>query len=85
MKKTVIEFENKLVENSKHNPKMLYAYINNQRKCHDKIRSLVDHNNQVLTDEVEIANCLNEQFYSSFSELNHNHIFPEFKSRTDQK
>ena len=28
---------------------------------------------------------MNEQFYSSFSELNHNHIFSEFKSRTNQK
>ncbi|RNA16517.1 RNA-directed DNA polymerase from mobile element jockey-like, partial [Brachionus plicatilis] len=64
---TVLSYEKKIARQCKSNPKLLYSYINDQKKCKDKIRYLVDGKGKQLINEEDIANCLNEAFYNSFN------------------
>ncbi|RNA18249.1 RNA-directed DNA polymerase from mobile element jockey-like, partial [Brachionus plicatilis] len=64
---TVLSYEKKIARQCKSNPKLLYSYINDQKKCKDKIRYLVDRKGKQLINEEDIANCLNEAFYNSFN------------------
>ncbi len=50
----------------KKQPKLLFSYINKQKKCRESIRSLV-HEGTNITNGVDIANCMNQTFYRSFT------------------
>jgi len=60
----IVNYENSLVERSKHNRR---AYINDQKKCRDLIRSLCQPDGTLTSDALEIVIILNDQFYSAFS------------------
>ncbi|RNA17163.1 RNA-directed DNA polymerase from mobile element jockey-like [Brachionus plicatilis] len=66
VKKAVTSYEKTKIRKAKSNPKLLYDYINEQKKCKDSIRSLTSDTGEVIADKLEIANCLNAQFYKLF-------------------
>ena len=70
------EFEKELAMNAKKNPKMLYAYVNEQSKCKDIIRSLEKEDGKTTTDPQEIANNLNDHFYEVFELDDHTWALP---------
>ena len=51
----------------KSNPKLLYCHINKQKKCKTQIRALEDHTRKLTSNGIEMANILNQQFFSVFS------------------
>ena len=72
----VLEYEKSIIKECKNNPKVLYSYINKQKKLKETIRSLRNQNDELTCDKVEIANLLNEQFFSVFSRTPPNHVSP---------
>lgn len=88
VKKTVIKarvcFEENIAKMSKKNPKIIYSYINSQRKCHEKIRSLSNDDGNLVVDRVEITNILNRQFQSAFSS-DEGAQYPVFEPRCTTK
>ena len=58
---SVLSYEKAIVDKAKKNPKLLYNYINSNKKCKELIRSMR------LSDHLQIANILNDQFFSAFS------------------
>ena len=59
-------YEKELPLKSKTNPKLLYAYVNEQSKCKDIIRSIVKNSDETTVNPQEIANCLNDHFFEVF-------------------
>ena len=52
------------------NPKLIYAYINNQRKTKNRIRALVNDEGELAVNKKGIANLLNEKFQEAFNKEN---------------
>ena len=67
VKLAILEYESSIVEKSKSNPKILYTYINQNKKCNDSIRALRDSSGELTSYKSVIANLLNYQFFSAFS------------------
>ena len=65
-----------LATNSKNNPKLLYAYVNQNKKIRDSIRTLIDDEGLFTTDPNKITECLNNQFFKVFSEPGNDNDFP---------
>ena len=63
----VLSYEKAIVDKAKKNPKLLYNYINSNKKCKELIRSLRLSDGELTTDHLQIANILNDQFFSAFS------------------
>ena len=74
------EFEQKIANNCKSNPKQLYNYINSQKKCKDQIRMLKE-NGLDLVNGQDIANCLNKAFHSVFNSVPRDNDLPSFPKR----
>ena len=62
-----IEYEKAIIFKCKTDPKILYAYVNEQRGGKSPISLLADRNGISLTDGNDIANCLNDQYYDAFN------------------
>ena len=67
VRRAVCRFEALIVRSCKHQPKLLYNYINSQKACRDSIKSLMDSDGNYQTDGRIIANLLNDHFSSAFS------------------
>jgi len=61
--------ENKAIENITVNPKFFFSYAKKKSKLHTKIGPLYK-DQEVISDEIEMAECLQEQFTSVFSSPN---------------
>jgi hypothetical protein len=72
----VLDYEKSIIKECKKNPKVLYSYINKQKKFKETIRSLRNQNEELTCDRVEIANLLNDQFFSVFSRTPLDHASP---------
>jgi hypothetical protein len=79
----MIAFEKNLAFNAKKNRKLLYSYINDQKKVKDSIRCLINNGVQI-TDKLDIAECLNEQFCTVFTEPCSAKDFPTIEAITDK-
>ena len=66
------------------NPKLIYAYINNQRKTKNRIRALVNDEGELAVNKKGIANLLNEKFQEAFNKDNGEEL-PTFESRCETK
>ena len=64
--KCIKAYEKELAKKSKTNPKLLYAYVNEQSKCKDIIRSIIRNDGETTVNPQEIANCLNDYFFEVF-------------------
>lgn len=60
----------------------MYSYINQQNKVKDRIRQLVNETGQELTARLDIANCLNDYFYSVFTKEDDEMTVQVFQART---
>ena len=80
---TILSYEKVIVSNCKSNPKLLYSYINNQKKVSDSIRSLVDNDGIPLNNKSDIAECLNNQFCKVFSSPSPRSNFPRLSKLTE--
>jgi hypothetical protein len=60
------KFEERLVINSKSNPKLLYSYIKKKQGVKEYIRCLRNQQGEITSNTAEIVNILNEQFQSVF-------------------
>ena len=60
-------YEMSIISKCKSNPKLLYCHINRQKKCKIQIRALEDLTGKLTSNGVEMANILNQQFFSVFS------------------
>ena len=58
--KARVDFENNLVEKAKINPKLLYKYVNSQKKVKQSIKALRNGNGIVTNDPTEITELLNK-------------------------
>jgi len=67
VRRAVCRFEALIVRSCKHQPKLLYNYINSQKACRDSIKGLMDSGGTYQTDGRIIANLLNDYFSSVFS------------------
>ena len=65
-----------LAKKSKTNPKLLYAYVNQNKKVKDSIRAVIDDDGLFITDRIKISECLNNQFFKVFSEPGTDNDFP---------
>jgi hypothetical protein len=75
-------YEYSIAVESKKNPKILYSYINNQCNIKDSIRSL-EVNGKTITNNAEICEILNEQFYKVFNKPQPNEEIPPIPSRSE--
>ncbi|RNA17853.1 RNA-directed DNA polymerase from mobile element jockey-like [Brachionus plicatilis] len=66
VKKSIIEYELKLVESAKRNPKLVYTYMNRHYSSRESIAALMDCENHIVTDKVGICEILNAFFFSVF-------------------
>jgi hypothetical protein len=80
----MVAFEKDLVSKAKKNHKLLYSYVNNQKKVKDSMRCLIDENGTQITNKLEMAECLNKQFCSVFSEPCLENDFPSIEPTTDK-
>ena len=62
--------EKRAVERIKSNPKYFYSFAKNFAKTKHNILQLITDDNVVLTERKDIANSLQDQFCSSFSNPN---------------
>ena len=67
VKLAVLAYESSIVAKSKSNPKLLYAYINQNKKLNDSLRALRESLGEITFDKSAITNLLNYQYFSSFS------------------
>jgi hypothetical protein len=63
------DLEYKIAAKCKHEPKLLYSYINGQKKIKDSIRALKLENGSLAVDRLAIANTLNLQFQRAFTKI----------------
>lgn len=82
IKTEMLNLERKIANNSKNNPKLVYAYTKSKQDIKDQIRALTV-NNCTITDRKEIADALNKQFKSVFVKevLNESDELPYVVSR----
>ena len=64
------------MEKAKKNPKLIYAYLKEQNKCKEAIRSLINSNGETIVDKGKIVNCLNDCFVKVFSSCDDEASFP---------
>ena len=69
-KSTRISYETQIILESKKNPKLIYAYINNQRTTIDKIKALLNENGELTSKNKEIVDLLNLKFHEAFTRDN---------------
>ena len=60
------DFEKRLADNTKTDPKSLFAYTRSKTRTKDSVGPLVDNKGNVTTYSVETANVLNDYFVSSY-------------------
>jgi len=75
-------FEKKLVNSIKMNPKSFYSYVRSRAKTKDKVGPLKDGNGKLILDDEDRAQLLNTYFSSVFTKENMTHM-PEVKYRDD--
>ena len=80
--RAIYKYECDLVDKSKHNPKLLYAYSRSRQQTKVGIRALRGKDGESITDRVKMAELLNEQFHSVFS-VDNNLDNPVFDNRTE--
>lgn len=61
-------FEKRLADNIKKDPKSFYSYTRTKTKTKDTVGPLLDSNGDVIIDSAETANVLNDYFASVFTE-----------------
>ena len=83
LKKAVRKHERSILKNAKFNPKVVFKYINRKNPPIRGIKSLRLSDNSLTSDQLKIANELNNYFSSVFSEK-HTGQLPEFTKRTDK-
>ncbi|RMZ92923.1 RNA-directed DNA polymerase from mobile element jockey-like, partial [Brachionus plicatilis] len=66
VKKSIIEYEMKLVQAAKKNPKQIYSYMNRHYSSRESIAALTDIDNKIVTDKVSICEILNAFFFSVY-------------------
>ncbi|RMZ98807.1 RNA-directed DNA polymerase from mobile element jockey-like, partial [Brachionus plicatilis] len=66
VKRSIIEYELKLVQSAKKNPKLLYSYMNRHYSSRESIVALMDVDNHIVTDKIGICERLNDFFFSVF-------------------
>ncbi|XP_065679099.1 uncharacterized protein LOC101234374 [Hydra vulgaris] len=76
------EFELDLAIKSKHNPKILFKYVNSKQNVRTTITALKGINDDTITNPIEIANRLNNHFQSVFNK-NEDDELPYFIKRTE--
>ncbi|MBY0580626.1 MAG: reverse transcriptase family protein [Rickettsiales bacterium] len=77
-----IEYEKKISETSKRNPKLFYSYVNSNKKVKGGIASMSNEYNNIVTNRESIANILNNSFNSVFvNEDKHN--VPNIQQKTE--
>jgi gas vesicle protein len=81
VRSTVKNFEENLA-NDKKNPKRLYQYIKSKQKINTNISTLLI-DNKSITNGIEIANALNNQFQSVFEDDSNTAELPNFPKRTN--
>lgn len=79
--KAVKNYELSIITKAKSNPKLLYDYINTQNKIKDSIRSLKSSDDSTITNELDIANCLNDTFFNVFIKHNNYNDYPSLPSK----
>ncbi len=84
IKSSIFNYEMSLVAEAKKNPKLIFSYINSQKKIKDSIESLVDSSGKISTNRMEISNILNNQFYKVFSSPNTNDTYPNLPIKAPQ-
>jgi Reverse transcriptase (RNA-dependent DNA polymerase) len=67
IRKSKGEYEKKLVNRVKDDPKKFYAYVNSKRKTKDSIGPLMDSNGEKTSDFKKMGNVLNTFFGSVFT------------------
>ena len=74
IRKAKRDFETKLADNIKEDPKSFYAYVRNKSKVKVTIGPLKDNYGNVVSDSKEMADMFNEYFSSVFTKENLNNI-----------
>jgi hypothetical protein len=69
--------------NAKHNPKMIYSYINSKTKAKDNIKAIKTVNGETSTNETVIAKTLNEYFNSVYTNES-KQTLPTCSNKTDK-
>jgi hypothetical protein len=77
------KYEAEIAAESKKNPKLIYSYIKNQSGGTNVIKSLKDEDGKLLSNPIDIANCLNTVFYKSFTQHDGSAL-PDFDRRTNE-
>ena len=67
IRKAKREFEKKLADSAKKNPKAFYQYLNSRCKVQSKVGPLKDSSGNVCTDDAIQAGLLNDKFVESFT------------------
>ncbi len=70
IRKAKINFETKLADNIKEDPKSFYAYVRSKSKARVKIGPIKDNGGKIVSDNNEMANIFNEYFSSVFTKEN---------------
>ena len=73
VKSAVLNFEINLVSKCKTNHKLLFSYINEQKSCHEHIRTLSKPNGDQTSNETDIVQILNDQFCQVFNKHTSQH------------
>ncbi|RMZ98290.1 RNA-directed DNA polymerase from mobile element jockey-like, partial [Brachionus plicatilis] len=68
VKQRIIDFEFKLAQESKENPKKLYSYMNRRFSTRETIAAIMERNGLFVTEKASICNTFNEFFHSVFDE-----------------
>jgi hypothetical protein len=85
VKRVRTEIENNIAKKCKREPKLLYAYINSQRKCKGEIKMLDLEDGTQTSDRTAIANTLNLTFSRSFVGQTRAAGVSRLADRTDKK
>ena len=80
VRETRTAYEKWIAMESKNNPKLIYSYINNQKKNKDRIRALMDDSGKLVVDKKAMANLLNDKFLEVFN-IDNGETLPQFYTR----
>ena len=61
------DYELKLAASIEKDSKSFFSYVNNKKKLGSKIEPLKDVNNSIVTDDLEMANIVNNYFSTFFT------------------
>ena len=61
------DYELNLAANIKKDSESFFSYVNNKKKLGNKIGPLKDVNNNIVTDDLEMANIVNNYFSTVFT------------------